>query len=295
MISCLLGELSWALTAYALPPTLSVLTGSFAASPDEYFSVLVSVQDPDGDALTLSAQNTPPWAHFWSQKSGSTYYALLYGTPSASDVGVYPDVRVVASDGSSSAATPALEITVGAPTITLLTSHPTAVINEYFSLVATASSVDGRVLDLHIENPPAWASSWAHYDGKINWVILYGTPTAQDVGVYPPLRIVATDGRTTTEKNTDIPVAVAPGDSWTVSSLAPTQNADGSPLLDLAGYRYYVWPPNSESPVITDAGLSGLPLHVSGMASGLWKVALTAYNSARGESLLSPVVPVLVR
>jgi hypothetical protein len=295
MVSCLLGALSWALTACALPPTLSVMTANFAASPDKYFNALVIAQDPDGDPLALSAENVPPWAHLWSQQSGSTYYAMIFGTPSASDVGLYSNIRVFASDGSSYAATPPLEITVGAPTITLLTYRPTAVINEYFSLLATATSVDGRAVDLHAENLPAWASSWTHYDGQTSWIILFGTPTAEDVGVHSPVLIVASDGKITTEKSTEIPVAIAPGNSWTVSSLAPTQNEDGSPLLDLAGYRYYVWAPNSATPVITDAGLSGLPLDVSGMATGLWKFALSAYNSARKESRLSPVLPVLVR
>jgi hypothetical protein len=295
MVSCLLGALSSALAAYASPPSLSVLTEDFAASPDKYFSALVVVQDPDGVALDFSAENMPPWAHLWWQRSGSGYYALIFGTPSASDVGDYPNVRVFASDGSSYAATPPFEITVGAPTVTLLTSQLTAVVNEYFSFLATVKSVDGKAVDVSVENLPAWASAWTHYDGQTSWVVVYGTPTVQDIGVHWPTYIVASNGSLTTEKSAQIPVAVAPGDSWTVSSLAPTQNDDGSPLLDLAGYRYYVWSPNSDAPVITDAGLSGLPLRVSGMAPGLWKVALTAYNSARRESRLSPILPVLVR
>jgi hypothetical protein len=274
---------------------LSVSTSHFAATPGQYFNVLVLAQDPEGDALSLSAENVPPWARFWWQQSGSTYYAMIYGTPTDADVGVYSNIRIFASDRTSYGATAPFEVTVGAPTITLLTARPTPVINEYFSFVASASRADQKAVDVRVENAPAWAGTWTYFDGQVTWVILYGTPSTQDLGVHPPVRIIAANGLATTEKSFEMPVAVATGASWTLTWPAPTQNDDGSPLLDLAGFRYYVWSPDAVSPVITDVGPTGPSLHASGMAAGLWKVAVTAYNSARAESGLSPVLPLLVR
>ncbi len=295
LVSCLLGALSCALPGYAVPPTISVSTRDFAAQPGEYFSALIVARDPDGDSLGLSAEDVPPWAHFWWQQSGSAYFAVIYGTPTASDVGMYSNIRVLASDGSTYAATPSFEITVGAPTVTLLTSASTPVINEYFSFVANASRVDGKAVDVRLENVPAWATSWTHYDGQLTWVVVYGTPSAQDLGVSLPVRIIAANGTATTLKSVEMPVAVATGSSWTLTWPAPTQNQDGSPLIDLLGYHYYVWAPGATSPVVTDVGLSGSPLRGTGAAAGLWKVAVSVYNSGHHESGLSPILPLLVR
>jgi len=292
---CALATLPCALPAYALPPTLSLLTTDLTASPNEYVSLLVVAQDPDGDPLELGAENVPSWAQFWSHQVGSTYYAVIFGTPSDKSVGVYSNIRISAADGSGNVVTLPLEFTVGAPIITLLTPRPTAVAGEYFTFLASAKRADGGATDVHVENVPAWATAWTTYDGSTSWITLYGTPTAQDVGVYPPVRIVASVSTGTIVKTVEIPVAYATGKSWALLRIAPTQNEDGSPLLDLAGYRYYVWPPDATSPTITDVGLAGSPLGVLGMTTGLWKIALTAYNSARAESRLSPVLPLLVR
>jgi hypothetical protein len=256
---------------------------------------LVVARDPDGDSLALSEEDVPPWAHFWWQQSGSAYFAVIYGTPTASDVGVYSNIRIFASDSSSYAETPPFEITVGAPTITLLTSRSTPVIDEYFSFVAHASRVDGKAVDVSVENVPPWATSWTYYDGQLTWVLVYGTPSAHDLGVYLPVRIIASNGTAATLKSVDMPVAVATGSSWTLTWPAPTQNEDGSPLVDLRGFHYYVWPPDATSPVVTDVGLSGSPLRGAGTAAGLWKVAVSAYNSSHHESGLSPILPLLVR
>jgi hypothetical protein len=70
--------------------------------------------------------------------------------------------------------------------------------------------------------------------------------------------------------------------SWT----APVTNEDGSSLTDLAGYRvYYGTAPGSYSSSFTVP--AGTTYTVSGLASGTYYFAVTAYNSAGIESTYS--------
>jgi len=82
--------------------------------------------------------------------------------------------------------------------------------------------------------------------------------------------------------------------SSTIFWLAPTENDDGSPLRDLAGYRFYAWPPD-DGTVITQR-MFGTNILLSNLRRpGLWKVAVTAVNANGAESQLSRLLPVLVR
>ena len=52
-----------------------------------------TASDPNGEVLTFSIANMPSWAAF------STTTGRLSGTPSASDVRSYPNIRISVSDG----------------------------------------------------------------------------------------------------------------------------------------------------------------------------------------------------
>jgi hypothetical protein len=56
--------------------------------------------------LTFSIQNRPAWASF------NTSTGRLTGTPTASDVGTYSDIRITVSDGTVSVALAAFSLTV---------------------------------------------------------------------------------------------------------------------------------------------------------------------------------------
>jgi hypothetical protein len=87
------------------PPTISadiireVTVGST-------YSLTPVATDPDGDVLTFSIQNKPPWASF------STTDGRLQGTPDAADVGKYDAIRIFVSDGQESAQLTSYSITV---------------------------------------------------------------------------------------------------------------------------------------------------------------------------------------
>jgi hypothetical protein len=59
------------------------------------FSFAPSASDPDGNPLTFTIVNQPPWAQF----DGST--GRLLGTPGVGDVGTYRDITITVSDGTS--------------------------------------------------------------------------------------------------------------------------------------------------------------------------------------------------
>ena len=62
--------------------------------------------DPDGDRLSFSAVNLPPWASLDSTDGRIT------GTPGAGDVGIYESITITVADAAHRSATPPFSITV---------------------------------------------------------------------------------------------------------------------------------------------------------------------------------------
>ena len=69
-----------------------------------------SYSDPDGDRLTFSASNLPPWASIDAANGRIT------GTPDRSDLGAYEEITITARDASHRAVTQPFTITVLPPT-----------------------------------------------------------------------------------------------------------------------------------------------------------------------------------
>jgi hypothetical protein len=87
-------------------PSTSVVAGSA-------YSFQPTAKDPDGKTLSFSVQNKPTWATF-SIASG-----LLDGTPTTAQTGAYDDIVISASNGTSTSALPAFNVSVTkAPTST---------------------------------------------------------------------------------------------------------------------------------------------------------------------------------
>jgi hypothetical protein len=153
-----------------------------------------------------------------------------------------------------------------------------------FSFTPTATDPDGDALTFSASNLPVWASIDA------NSGIVSGTPGQGDVGTYTNIRITVSDGTVSVSTPAlSIEVVVLGTGSALLSWVAPSQNSDGSPLLDLDGYRVY-WGPapgsyiNSET---MDAGVTNYL--VEGLTPGTWYFAATAVNSLAIESSFSNV------
>jgi hypothetical protein len=139
-----------------------------------------------------------------------------------------------------------------------------------------------------IEGLPHWAG-FNEINGE-----LYGAPAEEDIGLYEAITISATDGVVETSLPTFSIEVIAPGaaaGAVTLSWMPPTENADGSYLVDLAGYWIY-WGNNpgqyTEWLRIDNPGLTMVV--IEDLVPGDWEFAMTSFNAAGVESSLSNAV-----
>ena len=71
--------------------------------------------------------------------------------------------------------------------------------------------------------------------------------------------------------------------SATITWDAPTTNADGTPLTDLAGYKLYYGTSSGNYSVAIDVG-NVTTFKVDGLSSGTYYFAVTAYDASGNES-----------
>lgn len=118
---------------------------------------------------------------------------------------------------------------------TISGSPPSAIlINEMYEFEPDAVDPDGDSLTFQVTNKPNWAIFEAA-TGR-----LYGQPTLNDLGIYEGIVISVSDGNASRSlPEFGIAVTQAALGKVTLSWVAPTQNADGSPLQDLAGYKIH--------------------------------------------------------
>jgi hypothetical protein len=269
-----------------------------------------SASDADSIELNFSIANLPPWAGF------STATGRISGTPSASQVSTYSNIVIAVSDGAQFATLPAFAITVTAPpnrAPTISGTPPTsAKVNAVYTFTPTAADPDGQILTYSIANKPSWAT----FD--ITTGRLSGTPAGNRVFTYPNIVITASDGElsaslpafaitvsaatgSTPSTSAAPPASAAPSASSapslapapppsgaaTLRWSAPTENADGSALTNLAGYRIYHGTSSSFTEMIQIAGAGNTSYTFSQLAGGTHYFAVAAYNAAGMESALS--------
>ncbi len=261
-------------------PTISGSAGTTATVGSAY-SFKPTASDPDGDALGYTIQNRPTWAAF------STTTGALTGTPSSA--GTTSNIIISVSDGKVTASLPAFAIVVttpanGAPTISG-TPATTVTAGSSYSFQPTANDPNGDTLSWSITNKPSWAT-FSTTTGKLS-----GAPTTGNVGSYANIRIAVTDGTSTTSLSAfSIAVAQNVSGSASLSWQAPTQNIDGTPLGDLAGFRIvYGTSAGALSQTVEVANAGATNYTVDSLGSGTWYFAIKAYTASGTESALSAV------
>lgn len=151
---------------------------------------------------------------------------------------------------------------------------------EAYSFQPTASDPDGDRLSFGVSNKPAWAS----FDTKSGR--LYGMPSAGDVGTYAGIKITVTDGRDSAQLPAfTLNVEQIANGSATLSWIPPTENADGSPLTNLAGYKIYYGRSSdslSEVVIIDQAGITTYV--IENLSPTVYYFAMTSFNSEGVES-----------
>jgi hypothetical protein len=116
-------------------------------------------------------------------------------------------------------------VITGSPVVSAQAGQP-------YSFRANATDPDGNPLRFSIQNKPDWAT----FDTSTG--TLYGTPADADVGSYSNVLISVNDGTATSSLPAfTLTVALPVTRSATLNWTPPTQNMDGSPITNLAGYK----------------------------------------------------------
>jgi len=270
------------------PPTI---TGNPATSVNagSAYSFTPSASDPAGNALTFSIRNQPSWANFDSETG------QLSGTPLAANIGSYPNILISVSDGTQSASLPAFTITVSQRAVDqppTIGGNPATSVNvgSAYSFTPSASDPEGQPLTFSIQNQPSWAA-FDTGSGQLS-----GTPTAGDVGSFSNIIISVSDGTLSASLPAfSIAVTQISTGAVTVNWSTPTQNTNGTPLVNLAGFRiFYGTDPNnlSQSAQIANPGLTSYVL--SDLAPGTWYIGLSDYTASGVQSSLSNIASTTV-
>lgn len=190
------------------------------------------------------------------------------------------------SGGSSDSGRPVAAAGTANSAPTISGSPPAQVTaGQRYSFTPSASDPDGDRLSFSASNLPSWATLDSG-NGNIS-----GTPSDADVGTYGGISISVSDGTDTVRLGPFVIEILAPGAnsgavvlSWT----APTENEDGSPLTDLAGYRLYWGREPGVYPNSVTIDNPGVTIYVvEDLASGTYEFVATAFNAAGTESRFS--------
>ena len=144
----------------------------------------------------------------------------------------------------------------------------------------TTTNPGGGALGFSIANKPAWAS-FSTVTGALT-----GTPSSAQVGTYSNILISVSNGKASVSLAA-FSITVTTG-SATVFWTAPTQNTNGTPLTDLAGYTiYYGTSPSALTQTIQLANPSATSYMVGGLSAGTYYFAVAAYTTAGTQSTRS--------
>jgi hypothetical protein len=177
-----------------------------------------------------------------------------------------------------------------APTISGTPAQSTAY-GEMYDFSPSASDADGDELTFSVSNKPGWASF------EVSTGRLSGRPSLANMGDYSNIVISVSDatGSNSLPAYTLSVVQTALGSielNWT----APTQNSDGSPLMDLAGYKiYYRRNPGSYDQEIPINNPSVTTYIVEQLNPATYYFAATSINSSGVESEYSAEIERVVQ
>src|SRR5450631_275502 len=229
----------------------------------------------------FSIAQKPKWAIFYSTTG------QLTGTPKASDVGTDAGIVISVSDGKTKASLTAFAIVVSAALPTIAGAPAKSVVaGQAYAFKPTATVAAGKTLSFSIAHKPAWAS-FSTSTGALG-----GRRAAANVGTYSNIGISASDGTTKVALPAfAITVTQIGTKSATLSWAAPTTNADGSALTNLAGYViYYGTSKTALSHSITISSVGITTYVISNLGSSTYYFAILAYNASGVQSNLSNIV-----
>lgn len=172
----------------------------------------------------------------------------------------------------------------GSVTLDITGTPPSQIVaGTIFIFTPTVQNPDDVELTFSATNLPSWASI-NRFSGMIR-----GAPSSGDVGTYSGIQITVSGGGTSdTSRSFTVEVVDAAVGSATLSWEPPTQQTDGSPLNDLAGYRiYYGQSQNNLNQIVTVNNPGITTYVVENLTPATWYFAATAYDADGMESSFS--------
>ena len=184
---------------------------------------------------------------------------------------------------STSSSAPGASTGTSVPTIKLSGTPPVTAVAGNKYLFQPTVQTSGGTATLSATGLPSWATINSS-TGEIS-----GTPTSGDVGTTSSIAIIAVDGSATASLPLFRIDVMAPGvpaaGSASLSWTAPTQNTDGTPVTDLAGYHiYFGTSVGALNSLIDVPGAATTEYEISNLSSGTYYFIVAAYNSLGFES-----------
>jgi len=250
---------------------LAIDVGTVGTAP-----VQVSLAAVD-NVIGIVSNGTAPANGGWDT-SGYAYSASLLGTSITHGGSTF----TLNGPGSATAAQ-TLQISGAPPT--------TAEVGQFYSFTPTVVAPTGSTLTYAVANAPAWA----HFSATTG--TLSGTPAAGSATTDANIVVSVSNGSQSAALSAfnitvqPAPATPAAAGTASISWTRPTENTDGSPLTNLAGYVVrYGTSPTALNNVISLASASTSSVEITNLAPGSWDFAVSAFNTANVESPLSPVV-----
>jgi hypothetical protein len=264
--------------------TISGTPPATATVGKEYYFVPV-VQNANQKTLQFNYVSRPAWS---ADYMGS---GAIIGTPTAP--GVYSNIQIQAWDGEHFAETAPFTITVvGAGTTPLKisgTPATTATVGKFYSFTPTVVAPAGSSLTYSVSNKPSW-TQFSSATGS-----LAGTPGAGNVATDSDIVMTVSDGaKSASLAAFNIAVQSASSGATgeaTLSWSKPTDNTNGTPLNNLAGYVVrYGTNPAALTSQISVGSANTTDVEINNLSPGNWYFEVASVNTANMESEFSSAV-----
>jgi Putative Ig domain len=260
------------------PPTISGTPATTVVAGTGYTFQAVGA-DPDGDRLTYGAINLPSWLGI------NTANGILSGTPSAAQVGVYANITISVTDGNSTASLAAFTITVTAAGAATGSTGSTT-----WAQCATEGGTCSFSGTKQVRYGEPFNNRWTAtrtLTGPVPCTNAYWTDPSPGTGK----RCEVLDSLVVTSPTTTTTTTTTATGTATLVWLQPSQNTDGSALVDLAGYIIkYGTDPASLSQTVTLTDPAATRHTLQSLGRGTWYFTVASLTASGVESDLSPLV-----
>ena len=242
---------------------------------------LAAVDNVDGVVSNGTAVTKGGW-----DNSGYAYSASLLATSitwagASFTLGASGSPTAGASGSTTASGTLTLQIS-GTPA-------KTAEVGQFYSFTPTVVASAGSTLTYAVANKPAWAQFSAATGA------LSGTPSAGSAVTDANIVVSVSNGAQSAALSafniTVQPAGTAAAGTASLTWIRPTQNTNGSPLTNLAGYVIrYGTSSTALNNTISIASASATSVEITNLSPGNWDFAVSAINTDNVESQFSSIV-----